>query len=1028
MEEDGSDSGVGGMQKKKKTLVIDSSDEESDGSESDGSGEEGSAEEGSEEEEGEDAEEDGESGNESSGSGSGSDSSDSGADVCPICLSRFKGQEVGNPESCDHNFCLDHILEWAKNVTTCPVDRQPFTLVLVRKVPGGKIVRQVPVTGPNQLEEPPEEDPTFCEVGVSQDELLGLLDDPDYDAELPLLRAGPRRQRSQRLVARTRLSERISRLPRRAGTASAGSAVASSSSSAPSRGRGRSASTSTARRSTTTRRKRKTKTKRKTTRAKSSGGKRKTKTRRKKRKGGKKKKTTSRRQRPEPDPYEKTRENLRRLLAIRRMKPGQMAPPVMRAGQVSSAEGAGPSGVPRFGTGLPTLSLQLLHTRGSDVAIERDGRLVARSRPALTAAAGPSGRTAALGHAGGTAGPQSTVSRGGGDGGGRTGGGGAPQSCAPPAADSDPRGAGAYANYLRNNSSGSGSGSPSEGAGPTLGSTNGPSAARRRPPTPPKPTQEEPDLYSDIEPPGAGDHPDSDDADSAATGPSPLPGASATAAAAREKDVEKNLADIFGSPEPSGSKVERDIEAIFGDSPERERRPATLPLLSPPPLPPGSPPDRNKPGTAKAEEAETKAKAEGGNTPAPTESKWKKIPETTVKSSSCRRREVDPIVITDSEGEGDASPLSREPKPEKDDKTAGAAPSTPATPSEVTEVTEVPVSRPAEAAPPVRGPQTPPEDSRGPSPPPAPAPRGPCTPPGPEPSDGSVDQYDPFDPTHSPSASPAGGGRRRRSTEAARAKPAPQEATLTLDGQTTVSLPAVQELLSGLATLAAVVSNVAQPTPAAVPPAAAPSPQPADPSIDMELGSPASPESPRSPDPDDGDDLFEPPRPTAAAGAAPCSPFSPGEGMSRFDDLFGSEPTRNTDKSVPSASITNDGLEVVDDVPNSAVELMVKEKVGRDGLLGVAGVFLRKLNRQERVVEEVKMVLKPYYHQRDITKEQYKHILGKSVNKICHNKSGDINPTKIQSLVGRLRHQVQILQPKAEAMTFGRHSAAPSGE
>ena len=60
--------------------------------------------------------EDNESGNESS-SGSASDSSDDAAgtaEVCPICLSRFRGQEIGNPESCDHNFCLDHILEWAK--------------------------------------------------------------------------------------------------------------------------------------------------------------------------------------------------------------------------------------------------------------------------------------------------------------------------------------------------------------------------------------------------------------------------------------------------------------------------------------------------------------------------------------------------------------------------------------------------------------------------------------------------------------------------------------------------------------------------------------------------------------------------------------------------------------------------------------------------------------------------------------------------------------------------------------------------
>ena len=39
-------------------------------------------------------------------------------------------------------------------------------------------------------------------------------------------------------------------------------------------------------------------------------------------------------------------------------------------------------------------------------------------------------------------------------------------------------------------------------------------------------------------------------------------------------------------------------------------------------------------------------------------------------------------------------------------------------------------------------------------------------------------------------------------------------------------------------------------------------------------------------------------------------------------------PCSTADKSVPSASITNDGLQVVDDVPNSAVELQVKEKVG----------------------------------------------------------------------------------------------------
>jgi hypothetical protein len=33
---------------------------------------------------------------------------------CPICLARLGLQCVGSPETCDHIFCLDCILEWAK--------------------------------------------------------------------------------------------------------------------------------------------------------------------------------------------------------------------------------------------------------------------------------------------------------------------------------------------------------------------------------------------------------------------------------------------------------------------------------------------------------------------------------------------------------------------------------------------------------------------------------------------------------------------------------------------------------------------------------------------------------------------------------------------------------------------------------------------------------------------------------------------------------------------------------------------------
>lgn len=77
----------------------------------------------------------------------------------------------------------------------------------------------------------------------------------------------------------------------------------------------------------------------------------------------------------------------------------------------------------------------------------------------------------------------------------------------------------------------------------------------------------------------------------------------------------------------------------------------------------------------------------------------------------------------------------------------------------------------------------------------------------------------------------------------------------------------------------------------------------------------------------------------------------------------------------------------VDEIPSSAVELTNKEK------------YLRKLHLQERVVDEVKTALKPFYSAKKVNKEQYKEILRRAVPKVCHSKSGDINPVKIRALV-----------------------------
>lgn len=47
-------------------------------------------------------------------------SSDDDSEKCPICLNSFNSQPVATPENCEHYFCLDCILEWAKvGLTRC---------------------------------------------------------------------------------------------------------------------------------------------------------------------------------------------------------------------------------------------------------------------------------------------------------------------------------------------------------------------------------------------------------------------------------------------------------------------------------------------------------------------------------------------------------------------------------------------------------------------------------------------------------------------------------------------------------------------------------------------------------------------------------------------------------------------------------------------------------------------------------------------------------------------------------------------
>lgn len=36
------------------------------------------------------------------------------SEKCAICLSKFTGQDIATPETCDHMFCLECLQEWAK--------------------------------------------------------------------------------------------------------------------------------------------------------------------------------------------------------------------------------------------------------------------------------------------------------------------------------------------------------------------------------------------------------------------------------------------------------------------------------------------------------------------------------------------------------------------------------------------------------------------------------------------------------------------------------------------------------------------------------------------------------------------------------------------------------------------------------------------------------------------------------------------------------------------------------------------------
>ncbi|XP_059045610.1 PHD and RING finger domain-containing protein 1-like [Achroia grisella] len=388
------------------------------------------------------------------------------------------------------------------------------------------------------------------------------------------------------------------------------------------------------------------------------------------------------------------------------------------------------------------------------------------------------------------------------------------------------------------------------------------------------------------------------------------------------------------------------------------------------------------------------------------------------------------IVLSDSErGEEEPAPA---PPPD-----AAAGPKTPPEPPA------------AGAAPEPPGPAAAPE--------PAEESRGPLTPPEPP---SSPDAYDPFEPTRSasasPAASPAASPVRTMTLEAA--QKTNMSADEVIDRRPLSPIEKVMALLQSTrdvspepppaeqpppaaptppsapappAMPAALVAAAPEPAPAPLAAAAAPAPSApapalaAAPPVRIVLPEPSRPqppklflakpspiksdpikplqatkisrlplpraeESPYSPGSSDFGDLFSPPAAPRAPRRDACDGAPPPPPPRRRRRLHAAKvpvKLRDKGKTQVGIKIDEDNLKILDDLPSSAVEMQVKSK------------FLKKLNRQERVVEEVKLVLKPHYNKKHVTKEEYKEILRRAVPKICHNKSGEINPTKIQALV-----------------------------
>ena len=95
-----------------------------------------------------------------------SSSGDENSETCAICLGKLTSTKLpSKPDSgCPHLFCRECLVEWSKQINTCPIDRREFKVIIVyNRVGGHEIAREVCKQRKQEDNVPEEEAQTLCE-------------------------------------------------------------------------------------------------------------------------------------------------------------------------------------------------------------------------------------------------------------------------------------------------------------------------------------------------------------------------------------------------------------------------------------------------------------------------------------------------------------------------------------------------------------------------------------------------------------------------------------------------------------------------------------------------------------------------------------------------------------------------------------------------------------------------------------------------------------------------------------------------